>query len=137
MIRHDGTPMYRAARTNSRSRSDRVIPRTIRAEIIHAKAANSTTKTSHVLPRNDGDRIAMIRKEGSTSSRSTTHIRTRSTHPPKYPAVAPTTAARPVEMSPTSSPIVSDFCRPLKVWANTSSPICVVPNQCSVDGGSR
>ena len=79
----------------------------------------------------------MIKNEGITSSRSTTHISARSIHPPKYPAVVPTTAAIVVEMIPTSSPIVSDFCSPRRVWANTSSPIWVVPNQCCADGGDK
>ena len=59
------------------------MPRTIRAVTIHRNAASSITKTSHVLPRNVGDRIAMIRNAGSTSSRSTNHISARSTQPPK------------------------------------------------------
>ena len=83
MILRDGTPMNRAACTNSRSRSERVRPRTIRAVIIQEKAASSTTNSSHVLPRNCGDRMAMMRNEGSTRSRSTIHMRIRSTQPPK------------------------------------------------------
>ncbi len=83
MIVRDGTPMNRAAWTNSRSRSDSVSPRTIRAVIIHEKAASSTTNRSQVLPLNWGERMAMMRNDGRTRSRSTIHMRMRSTQPPK------------------------------------------------------
>ena len=33
--------------------------------------------------------------------------------------------------------MISDFCIPLIVSANMSKPFCVVPNQCSADGGDR
>ena len=75
--------MNRAAFTYSRSRSVSVMPRTIRAVIIQLNSASSTTKISQVWPLNAGLRIARIRNEGSTSSRSTSHIRARSVQPPK------------------------------------------------------
>jgi hypothetical protein len=40
-------------------------------------------------------------------------------------------------MIATKRPISSDFCSPRIVCANTSPPICVVPNQWSGDGGFR
>src|SRR5690349_15075564 len=90
-----------------------------------------------VRPRNAGDRIAMIRNAGNTSSRSTSTSKSVLSRPPKYPANDPTTAARDVAISAPSSPIISDFCIPLIVSANMSKPFCVVPNQCSADGGER
>src|SRR5687767_15203387 len=67
MMRHPGTPMKRAACTNSRSFSDSVIPRTMRAVTIQWKIDSRTTKSSHVRPRNAGERIAMMRSEEHTS----------------------------------------------------------------------
>ena len=57
--------------------------RTIRAVIIHAKAAMRNTSTSQPYCRKAGLMMAMSRNEGITSSRSTPHSSTRSTQPPK------------------------------------------------------
>jgi hypothetical protein len=83
MINADGAPMNRAALTNSRSRRVSVIPRRIRAVIIQANIPSSSTNSTQLLPRSAGEITAMIRNDGSTSSRSTTHMRPRSTQPPK------------------------------------------------------
>ncbi len=50
MMREPGTPMKRAACTNSRSFNESVMPRTMRAVIIHWNAASSSTKINHVRP---------------------------------------------------------------------------------------
>ena len=42
-----------------------------------------------------------------------------------------------MEIAAVSRPIDSDFCRPRIVCANTSSPICDVPNQWLPEGGCR
>ena len=59
------------------------MPRTIRAVTIHWNAASSSTKISQVWPRNVGERIAMIRNAGRTSSRSMTASSTAFSTPPK------------------------------------------------------
>ena len=83
MIVRSRTPMKRAASTNSFSRSETVVPRTIRALIIHRNAAISSTSSSQDSLARLGERIAMIRNEGMTSSRSTPHISARSHQPPR------------------------------------------------------
>ncbi len=55
----------------------------MRAVIIHWNAASSSTKMSQVWPRNDGERIAMMRNDGSTSSRSMTASSAVLSTPPK------------------------------------------------------
>ena len=102
------------------------MPRTMRAVIIHWNSAIRPTRISQVLPRKAGDRIEMIRNGGRISSRSTTHIDTRSVQPPKYPAAEPTIEATPVENSAASRRMVC---------ANMSPPIWLVPNQCVPSGG--
>jgi len=82
MIRTPDTPMYFAASTYSRSRSDRVWPRTIRAVICQMNMPSNSTNNGRLLWK-CGDRIAMIRNDGMTSSRLTIHIRTPSIHLPK------------------------------------------------------
>ena len=79
--------------------------------------------------------IATTMKLGTTSSRSTIHIKVRSRQPPKYPAIEPTVAAMAVEMNATHTPISIDFCIPRSVRANRSWPSALVPNQWSVLGG--
>ena len=79
--------------------------------------------------------MATTMKLGTTSSRSTSHIRRRSRQPPKYPAIAPTVAAMSVEISATQTPISIDFCMPRRVSASRSWPSALVPNQWSVLGG--
>ena len=84
MIRRLGTPIYLAARMNSRSRRLIVMPRTIRELTIQPKPASSTTSTMtlpELLVR--GVRIMISRKAGTTSIRSTNHISARSRQPPK------------------------------------------------------
>ncbi len=137
MIRNGPTPMKRAAATNSRSRSERVIERITRAVIIQLNTASSTTKAIQPLPRRRGEITAITRNAGKISIRSTRKVSTRSVQPPKYPAQAPTSEARPVDSTATSRPITSDFCRPRTVCANTSCPRPFVPNQCCPDGGWR
>ena len=118
MIRQLGTPMYRAATTNSRSRRLIVMPRTMRELIIQPNTENSTIsqKTRSDEPSR-GVTIAITMKLGTTSSRSTSHIRRRSRQPPKYPAIEPTVAASMVEMRATQTPISIDFCMPRSVSA--------------------
>jgi hypothetical protein len=67
-----------------------------------------------------GVTIAITMKLGTTSSRSTSHISRRSRQPPKYPAIAPTVAARIVAMTATQTPINIDFCMPRSVSARRS-----------------
>ncbi len=84
MMRQLGTPIYRAARTNSRSRRLIVSPRTIRELTIQLKPASNTISRAMLaefLVR--GVMIAIRMKLGTTSSRSTNHISTRSRQPPK------------------------------------------------------
>ena len=82
-----------------------------------------------------GVMIAIRMKLGTTSSRSTSHIRARSRQPPKYPATEPTVAAISVEITATHTPISIDFCIPRSTWASTSWPSALVPNQCCGLGG--
>ena len=113
-----------------------VRPRTTRELIIQLKAAsraiNSATLAEFLVR---GVMIAIRMKLGTTSSRSTSHIRVRSRHPPKYPAIEPTVAAIRVEITATATPISIDFCMPRSTWARTSWPRALVPNQCVVLGG--
>ncbi|COY70354.1 Uncharacterised protein [Mycobacterium tuberculosis] len=136
MIRRLETPIYRAALMNSRSRKLIVIPRTMRELIIQPKPANNKTRNmmfAEFLVR--GVTMAIRMKLGTTSSRSTTHISVRSRQPPKYPEIAPTVAAIPVEITATQTPISIDFCMPRSVCASRSWPSALVPSQCLVPGG--
>nr|CRL71825.1 hypothetical protein CPGR_00780 [Mycolicibacter nonchromogenicus] len=137
MMRRLETPIYRAARMNSRSRRLMVSPRTMRALIIQLNPASSST-SSAMLPLFlvRGVMIAIRMKAGTTSSRSTSHISTRSRHPPKYPEMAPTVAAITVEISATHTPISIDFCMPRRIWASRSCPNPLVPSQCRAPGGT-
>jgi hypothetical protein len=134
MMREFRTPIYLAATTNSRSRRLIVIPRTMRELIIQLNT-DSSTISQMMLPLVRCTTIVINRKLGTTSIRSTTHIRVRSRQPPKYPAIVPTAAAMIVEMNATQTPMSMDFCMPRNVWANRSWPRALVPNQWSVLGG--
>ncbi len=136
MIRNGPTPISPAARTNSSCFSESVIDRITRAVTIQLKSAIIATSAIHPVARSRGDTIAMIRKLGKTSSRSTTNISTRSAQPPKNPAQAPTSDDSTVENSATSSPMISDFRSPCMLCARMSCPIGSVPHQCEADGPS-
>ena len=83
MIVGPGTPMYFAAVTYSRSRTDIVRLRTIRADSIQLRAISQKASQSARLLLMLRMNRAMIRNPGSTSSRSMTHSETRSNQPPK------------------------------------------------------
>lgn len=84
MMRRLETPIYRAARMNSRSRKLMVMPRTMRELTIQPNPASSRTSiTMFAESLVRGVTIAMRMKLGTTNSRSTSHISTRSRQPPK------------------------------------------------------
>ena len=79
-----GTPMYFAAVTYSRSRSDIVRLRTTRAVSIQPSRVSSTISSQMLLPGLTlRSSTAMIMNDGITSSRSITHSEMRSNQPPK------------------------------------------------------
>src|SRR5688572_15221969 len=115
MIVGPRTPMYLAAVTYSRSRTDIVKLRAIRADSIQlrniSQNASQMARLELMLRMNK----AMIRKAGSTSNRSMVQSETRSNHPPKYAANDPTIAAIVVAPRPTTRLISIDTRRPCRL----------------------
>ena len=78
---------------------------------------------------------AMSRKDGTTSSISSSHMPTRSNQPSKNATAVPTRAAMIVVPNELKIPMVNERPRPRMIIAYISEPPTVVPSQCWADGG--
>ena len=128
MMRPDPAPSARAAMTKSRSRTERVCPRTSRAKI----GVNTTPMASMALVRPGPRLAAMARastKVGNDHRASTRSTSTSSIQPPWYPASSPMdTPARSANPTETT-PACTDVRVPWMMRLSTSRPSWSVPSQ--------
>ena len=76
------------------------------------------------------------RMPGNASSTSIIRPSASSTHPPAYPATAPTIVPTVAEIDTTASPTISEIRAPMSRRARMSRPSSSRPNGCCQDGPS-
>ena len=142
MIREEDTPTLLAARTNSRSFTTRVSPRTIRAVCIQLviPITKTISKKMPVSGPNAARRASlnnmMITSSSGSSGRARNKSVIRMSGPSrglKKPASTPTTVPRTNESSIAVTPTARATLPPASTWTSISRPRLSVPNGCDQD----
>ena len=128
MIRIGRTPITLAAWMYSRSRIENTWPRTMRATDAQLKKPMTRMVTVRLGPVIDTSAIAS-RMNGRDRTTSMILARTESIHPPKKPAMRPTTAPVTTVSPVATTPTRSEIRAPYAIRTRMSRPRSSVPSQ--------